>query len=137
MSKSALARRVGIDASYVSLIERAAVRGDQGPSRPSSDVLRRWARALGWNEEYTRLILRHAGHLEPEDADKGDFDPFPQSAGLHFPQPRELEERLLVDQLERILTRAVPEDQWTEASTLLRSFFEWLEFKLDQRGNGN
>src|SRR5947209_1544779 len=66
LSSAELARRIGVSPTYVWLIEGAKPRPSSGePSRPSEDVLHRWAAALDTAEYEQERIRELAGYSGP------------------------------------------------------------------------
>jgi len=130
--RAEIARRIGVTAGYVWMIERAKPRQRGMPSQPSEEVLKRWAKALGWDEPYVKQLLSLAGQIGPESSDSTRSSPLPVAADvLHFPQPRKIEEEVLIQKVRDLLERgATSQDEWEQIVELLRSFLEWLEFRL-------
>ena len=125
-----LARRIEVSASYVWMIEQAKRRESGEPSQPSEVLLEKWADALGWDDPYTRQLLALAGHTTPSSTSTPSL-PFGGAGALHFPQPRSMEEEVLVEELRELLTLAREhEEKWEEVVGLLRSFLRWLRFRV-------
>src|SRR5947209_5974311 len=61
--RAEIARRVGVTATYIWLVEGARPRKSGQPSRPTQAVLERWARALGMDDRYARQLLIMAGYV--------------------------------------------------------------------------
>ena len=128
--RAVVARRIGVTPSYVWMVEQAKKRKTGQPSQPSKDLLIQWAKALGWDEPYTRQLLVLAGHVQSDSA-SGLSLPFGGAGALHFPQPRSMEEEALIQELRELLQLAAArETTRAEVFGLLRSFFKWLKFHL-------
>lgn len=78
--RAELARRVGVTPTYIWLIENARPRKGGEPSRPSQEVLLRWARTLGIDERYTRRTLAMAGYAPASPEDQRQPEPFQANA---------------------------------------------------------
>lgn len=63
LSQAAVAERAGVSTGYVGLLEI----GERG-SRPSYDVVKRFARAVSASVEETERLMRAAGHLGPSES---------------------------------------------------------------------
>jgi transcriptional regulator with XRE-family HTH domain len=121
-TKAEIGRRINSSESYVLLVE-------QGKRRPSQALLERWAKALGWGEEYTKQLLVLAGHVTAETPEENVNPSLPLiGEELHFPQPRSMERDRLLQEVRGLLDRAMeaPDKQWEQMVNLLSSYIAWL-----------
>lgn len=148
LSRSAVARRVEVSDSYISMVERAIPQRGGRPSQPSVDVLSRWFAALGWGQasaedrRYIDRLLALAGHAGPDEQPDLGL-PFGGASALHYPQPRRLRRQIEAEQaleeigrkLDEVAVRPdVDDERWAEFQALLHSFVEWLDFRLGEKG---
>jgi transcriptional regulator with XRE-family HTH domain len=158
LTRAAVARRVDVSPSYITMVEEAQPRPGGRPSQASREVLERWVGALGWDERdapYINQLLVLAGHVLPDPTRPPADLPFSTGA-LHYPQPKRLERERLINTLTMLLDRAdasptrweitvqsldclfglmqhlasASDEQWRSAAGLLRSFVEWLKFHI-------
>jgi transcriptional regulator with XRE-family HTH domain len=149
-----LARRIGVSPTYVWMIESAAPRKNEQPSRPSEDLLRRWARALGMGPVDTERLLALAGYFNTSVADAtplsamrrvqrsamtayeltepSGYAPAPMPVPA-VPNESELEpaEHELRGRLERLLHAAALRGRSEEIAGLVRSHLGWLQHLID------
>ena len=132
ISRAEIARRIGVSPSYVWLVEEAKPRKSGNPSQPSKEVLESWAKVLGWDAPYTRQLLVLSGHIPSAPSATTRPHRLPFTAGtLHFPQPKKMEEEVLIQKLRELLRRSsASEEKREEVVELLQSFFEWLDYRL-------
>jgi transcriptional regulator with XRE-family HTH domain len=64
ISRAGLARRLGVSANYLWMIEAAIDRAGGAPSRPGEDLLGRWSDALAISALYRHYFMRLAGYAE-------------------------------------------------------------------------
>jgi transcriptional regulator with XRE-family HTH domain len=132
--RAEVARRTGVSSNYIWAIERARKRKGGNPSQPSKEILERWAKALGWDEVYTRQILALAGHGDPKTPVEAQPRlPFDGVGAFHFPQPRALERERLRRAFDEVLELIdASADERDETIKLVESFLEWMRFHLKQ-----
>jgi transcriptional regulator with XRE-family HTH domain len=151
ISAAEIARRVGVSPTYVWMIENAKPRKGGEPSRPSSAVLEKWARALGMDDRYARQVLRLAGY-EDDRPDTASI-PSPHApftvvssprpgrkmmdelfqAPVHFRPPKELRADVLAEEVHEVLQQAEETGRTEEVAGQLEGFLDYLRHLLRRR----
>lgn len=148
ISRAELARRVGVTPAYIWLIEGAIPRKGGDPSHPSEELVIRWSRALGMDEQYTQQALHLAGYGPSQDdrspsiatgetpAPAGILPPAVQQnaslahAPVHYPPPPELRRDLLLQQMDDLLQRAAAAGREDEIAQLIETLVEFVRLRL-------
>ena len=148
MPAAEIARRVGVSPTYIWIVEHARPRKGGEPSRPSEDVLRRWANALRMDERYARQILRLAGY---EVESSSPSSPLPRRlmrlaaspppgrpmmeslfAAAPLPEaPKDLRAAVLAEEMHEVLQRAEEEGRLEETAGLLEEYLAFLRHRLE------
>jgi transcriptional regulator with XRE-family HTH domain len=126
--KTVLAQRVGITPGYIWMVEEARIRKKSGkvaaqPSRPSREVLERWAAVLGLDEDESEELLVLAGHSDGSIVTTET--PLLAFGGFGLPTGSNAEQELLKE------IRSLLSNPKTRSEILrdLESFIGWLYFR--------
>lgn len=126
MSRAELARRLGVTAHYVWQVEQANVRDNRRTVRPSTGLLARWSKLLGWDEKALRQLLILSGHEKSATVE----GPWPQPVTrTAIRRPRELERQELIERLGRLLTQPddLPDERWRQMVDRVSAMLDLIE----------
>ena len=139
LTQKDLAERVNLDHSYISKIERLTT---VPPSRENVIAI---ADALAIENEAQRvsfLLAAGCANLEDFERVKSSFSreltpqqdlPFGTGA-LNFPNLKKIEESELLERIRQLLNHPnISPEKRMEYLDIIRSFIEWLEYRINQR----
>lgn len=137
MARTELAARIDRTPTYVYLIEETRSARGRRPTRPRSSVLLTWAEQLGMEKRYAHQLLLLAGY-DPSDPDRtrtpsqrlssedAELASRIVSSPVRFPEPIRLESKVLLDQMEGLLTSSSRHGRQVEVTNLLRTLLDFV-----------